>query len=615
MIYKTLNKLSPEVVNQIAAGEVIERPSSVVKELVDNSIDADSTKIVVKVKNGGIDLIDVSDNGYGIPRENISSVFEAHTTSKIKDIDDLNSLISMGFRGEALSTITSVAKVQLDSKYIDEEKASSISFDENGISEVVTTAKELGTTIKVENIFYNIPARKKYLKTESTEFRKIYEMLKRYFLIYPNIHFILEKDSKIVEDIQLVKGSHSGEIASKRVEEILGKEVSESMLALYYEGAGIKINGYIAHPSTHKSKTSQQYIFLNKRPITDRGIAKAILEGYSRYLPFGEKVDFVINIDIKPELVDINVHPRKEEVRFENPYRVFSAVEEAVRHTLEKNLSYKNVEEEKSYLEEKPTSVSNSNLKNNFASIRERFNSQKNHPQNHEYEQRNIYFGSKSSSVKDSLLFSSELLKNSPVKENVVNESNEIRTVSQIFNKYIIAEYTNETVWVVDQHAAAERINFERLLKREDGNQNLQNLLVPVRIRFSKEEILFLEESKSFFNGLGFSFDIEGDFLVMKTIPAEYAESDFEKLFLEIFALEDEISLLKKTFEKRKNDILATIACHGSVRSGQKLEKEEMLSIIKQLKECDNPYSCPHGRPAVWQMSLSDIDSHFERTY
>ncbi len=143
----------------------------------------------------------------------------------------------------------------------------------------------------------------------------------------------------------------------------------------------------------------------------------------------------------------------------------------------------------------------------------------------------------------------------------------------------------------------------------------MQNLLVPVRIRFSKEEILFLEESKSFFNGLGFSFDIEGDFLVMKTIPAEYAESDFEKLFLEIFALEDEISLLKKTFEKRKNDILATIACHGSVRSGQKLEKEEMLSIIKQLKECDNPYSCPHGRPAVWQMSLSDIDSHFERTY
>lgn len=611
-----LNKLSQEVINQIAAGEVIERPASVVKELVDNSIDAEATKIVVKVKNGGIDLIEVSDNGFGIPKENLSSVFDAHTTSKISSIDDLNTLMSMGFRGEALSTITSVSQVRLDSKFVDEDIANTVSFNEKGVSEVSPVAKEVGTTVRVENIFYNIPARKKYLKSASTEFRKIYEMLKKYYLIYPNIHFVLEKDGKVVDDIHAVKGSKSGEIKRERLKDVLGDEIVQNMFEVFSDGSGMKISGYISHPSTHGSKNKQQYVFLNNRPIVDKGIVRAIMEGYSRYLPSGEKVDFVINIHIKPELVDVNVHPRKEEVRFENPYRMYLAVEEAVKYSLQKNLSYtpssNSIQTE---AEVKNTSSTD------FSSLRDRFN-QKHQSidkggSNDSYKPKDLYINSRSGSVRDTLLFSSELLKDQ--KQEVVNEEviniDDVVNVAQIFTKYIVVEFSNAICWIVDQHAAAERINYEKLMRRESTESNLQNLLVPSTIKLSKEEKLFLEENKKFFDNLGFIYDVEEKNIVLKTVPAEYAESDFKQIFFDIFELDDNLERLSKSFKERKNDILATISCHTSVRTGQKLNREEMLQLLKDLIYCENPYSCPHGRPVVWKLSLSEIDSHFERTY
>lgn len=594
-----LNKLSPEIINQIAAGEVIERPASIVKELVDNSIDAQSTKIEIKVKNGGIDLIEVSDNGIGIPKENISSAFDSHTTSKIEKIEDLNTLLSLGFRGEALSTITSVSRVKLVSKFQSEDLGNEINYNENGKSLVKSAAKEQGTTVKVENIFYNIPARFKYLKTAQTEYRKIYELLLNYFLIFPNIHFILYKDGKIVVDTSLVPNSKAGEISEERVTKFLG---SHNFLKLFSDGAGIKINGYIAHPSTHKSKSSNSYIFLNNRPITDRGIMRAIYEGYSRYLPYGEKIDFIVNININPELVDVNVHPRKEEVRFENPFRIYSAIEEAVKHTLNKELSFENTNSSESKLNE-----------NSFSSFRDRFNKPKK-----EYGQNNLYLKNKSSSVKDTLLFSKELLKSSSSPEydsfQQNNDHNDIVNIFQLFNKYIVVEFVNENLWIIDQHAAAERINFEKL-SNNSKDLDIQNFLVPVELSMKKEEILFLEENKKFFSDLGIQFDIKKEKILLKTVPVEFANSDFQKIFYEIFDLEENISLLKKNFKKLRDDVLATISCHTSVRSGQKLTRESMLDLYERLSKCENPYSCPHGRPAIWRLTLDEIDHNFERTY
>ena len=601
-----LNRLSQEVVNQIAAGEVIERPSSVVKELVDNSIDAEATSITIKLKNGGINLIEVSDDGFGIPKENMERVFDAHTTSKIQSIEDLNNLLSMGFRGEALSTITSIAKVKLLSKFKNEEIANQISDSEGVHSPVSSVAKEKGTTVAVEELFYNIPARKKYLKSATTEFRKIYDILTRYFLIYPNIHFVLEKDSKKVDDLPVINGKVKGEITMERTKAVLGEAFAESSLPLKYEGSGIKISGYIAHPSSHRSKGGSTYIFVNNRGISDRGITRAVYEGYSRYLPFGEKISFVLNIIIEPQFVDVNVHPRKEEVRFENPFRLYSAIEEAVRHTLEKELSYKNVGQA-------PTEM---------AMLRERYNNKSGSTTLNPGSGK-IYTKPTSKSIEDSLLFSKEALSSLPFEEHnfdsiqstsVINTAG-ISSIFQIFNKYIVVEFQDEKLWIIDQHAAAERINFEKLSDREKRNQNLQNLLVPNEISFGKQEILFLEESKEFFQELGFIYSVKGNSIYISTVPAEFAESDFEKIFSEIFDLEENLGVLGKNLKKKKDDILATIACHGSVRSGQKLSHEEMLNLFNELKECNNPYSCPHGRPAIWKLTIEEIDHNFERTY
>lgn len=605
-----LNRLTPEVVNQIAAGEVIERPASVVKELLDNAIDAKSSKIVIKIKNGGISLIEISDNGIGIPKENLEEVFDAHTTSKLKNIDDLNTLMSMGFRGEALSTITSVAKVTLVSKYIDDDVAYEVKVDENGRSEIKKSPRETGTSVKVESLFYNIPARRKYLKSEQTEYRKIYELLSRYFIIYPNIHFILEKDGKVVQDLPLVPESKAGEVRFERVKDIF---TEESGLKMFYSGSGISINGFASHPSSHISKSTKQYIFLNNRPITDHGIVRAVYEGYARYLPFGEKVPFVLSIDIRPDLVDVNVHPRKEEVRFENAFRVYSAVEETVRHTLEQALSYhnENTSHEQSFNEEKYTKPLVKG--NDFAAMRDMFAKHESSTSSNygkSYINNDITFNNKASSVRDSLIFSKQLLEETP---SYNSEKRTIKNIFQIFNKYIVIEFEENILWIIDQHAAAERINFEKISRREK-NSNTQNLLVPQIINFNEDEKLFLKENILFFETMGFNYNLVEEGIAVLSTPVEFT-MDIEKMFREIFEIADTPELLSKNFEKLKHDVLATVACHTSVRSGQKLERAEMINMYNELLNCQNPYSCPHGRPAVWKLRLSEIDKNFERTY
>ncbi len=601
-----LNRLSMEVVNQIAAGEVIERPASVLKELLDNSVDAQATRITVRVKNGGLDMIEVGDNGIGIPSENLPEIFDAHTTSKIESIDDLNTLISMGFRGEALSSITSVAKVLVQSKFKDEEVAYEITYSGNGKSGIKKCAREEGTLVRVEDLFYNIPARKKYLKSAQTEYRKIYELLSKYTLIYPNIHFILEKDGKRVLDMPMVKDAKPGEICKERSNEVFPDGKS---LSVFFDGSGITVHGLSAHPSSHKAKSSKQVIFVNHRAVTDRGIIRAVYEGYSRYLPFGEKISFVLGIDIRPDLVDVNVHPRKEEVRFENAFRVYSAVEEAVKHTLGKALSLNNTNAETRTTSELPDASTFKDVRNSFHQVG---NTPKQYTE--------ITFNNKASSVRDSLLFSQEVLQNtlsSKPSEHVPHDEEEemhsIRNIFQIFNKYIVIEFEDEHLWIVDQHAAAERINFEKLTNRETKS-NIQTLLVPQEIKLTKEQILFLEEQKEFFEEMGFAFDTKEDGIDILTTPVEFM-FDIQAMFNEIFELSDDPMILKQNFDKLKQDILATIACHLSVRSGQKLDRSEMLSTYKELSECKNEYSCPHGRPAIWRLKLNDIDKNFERTY
>ena len=595
-----LNTLPQEIVNQIAAGEVIERPASIVKELVDNSIDAKATKIQIKVENGGIDLIEVSDNGIGIEEKNLESVFKPHTTSKISSLEDLNTLLTMGFRGEALSTILSVADINLVSKYVDSDIASEITFKSFNDFSIKKAARESGTVITVKNIFGNIPARRKYLKTAQTEYKKILDILFPYFLIYPNIHFTVTKDGKNTIDLKEIKGAKENTIVKESVEEILKEEFVKRMLKVFYDGSGMKVTGLIAHPSDHQKRANHQYIFVNRRPIWDSGIAKAVLQGYERYIPFGERVPFILLLDIRPDLIDVNVHPRKEEIRFLNPFRAFSGVEEAIKKALSTTMSYRIDSEYK------PSNTQSLSLVNTDV-------------QGRMYKSRDISFKPvQSGSVRDSLLFSKEILSDTSYIKNDGKKEDEVsgfRNIFQIFNKYIVIEFENDTLWIIDQHAAAERITFEKLLKLKGKDIDKQSMLVPISIKFSVKELEVLKELKKFFIDLGFEYSVIKDGIEIMTVPVEFVGSDFEKLFDEIFELSDDIKDIGKNIKKLKDDVLATMSCHGSVRSGQSLHRDEMVDIYKKLIKCENPYSCPHGRPAVWKLKLSDIDSNFERTY
>jgi DNA mismatch repair protein MutL len=580
-----LHKLPQSVVNQIAAGEVVERPASVVKELVENSIDADATEITVKVRNGGISLIEVSDNGTGIPKENLADVFTAHTTSKLESIEDLATLMSMGFRGEALSTIVSVSKISMVSKFEDEDIAGKIVFESPSNFNIKKAARERGTVVKVENIFENIPVRKKYLKTAETEYRNILNILIPYFLIFPNIHWKLYKDGKQVIDL-LKTESKAGKIDKERVNEVIKQDFVERMETVFFEGNGMKISGLIAHPSDHMSRTKYQYIFVNGRSIWDNGIARGVIQAYERYIPHGKKIPFILNIQIKPELIDVNVHPRKEEVRFLNPYRVYSAVEQAVKKSIDKLASYKNTDYTK--------------------------------------RSRNINF-SKGGSVRDSLNFSKAILEKSDqslFSQDVKSiekgdlekqEEKDIKSFHQIFNKYIIVEF-EDTVWIIDQHAAAERITFEKLSKSvEIKNTDTQNLLVSESIKMDDAGIEFVKENIDLFKNLGFDIEIKSKEIVVNSVPVEFVNTDIKKLIQEVVEIDSEE--IKDDLDRLKKDIVATMACHTSIRAGQELDVSLMKNLYYNLLDCDNPYSCPHGRPIVWKMSIEEIDSKFDRTY
>jgi len=595
-----IKKLPQSIVNQIAAGEVIERPASVVKELVDNSIDAQADHIKIKVFDGGIQSIEVIDNGIGIRKEELLNAFEPHSTSKISSIEDLNTISTMGFRGEALSTIKSVSKVKVTSKETASEFAYFQEITNDKSSDIKKSAREKGTTIIVTDLFYNIPARKKFLKTPETEYRKILDTLIPYFLIHPEIHFELEKNGK--RTINLVNDKTEAVFSIQRIKESIHSDFTENLIPINSSGAGINISGYIAHPKYNQERTTHQYIFVNKRSIWDSGIAKAVYTGFSRYIPHGRRIPFIISIDINPSQIDVNIHPRKEEIKFENPFRLYSQVESVVKKTLDTNIKADGaILNETAFNAGSYVNTSKNNIKRAFDKNNElRFDRK---PKDYQ--------------IKQGLQFSKGILeKLRPFKSSPKVDCTTIfKNIFQIFNKYIIIEL-EERILVIDQHAAAERITFDRLLKNSHiDNPDKQQLLVPTIVNADSTQLSFINEYLDEIVKLGFDISTSKDGIEITSVPVELVGSDIEKVIKEILELRDSNIKLTQNIENFKKDLLATVACHTSIRSGQKLEKEEMVSIFTQLKKCENQYSCPHGRPIIWELKLDEIDSKFYRTY
>ncbi|MCA9375231.1 DNA mismatch repair endonuclease MutL [Candidatus Dojkabacteria bacterium] len=612
-------KLPQDIVNQIAAGEVIERPSSVVKELLDNAIDSGAEKIKIRIKSGGKRLIEVSDNGSGIDGDMLEQALEPHATSKIVSLEDLNSLMTLGFRGEALSTIASVAKVTIASKSENQETAKQITSSYGEKKEITDVARDTGTTVTVEDLFEEIPARMKFLKSDETEYRKIIETVTPYLVLHPEIHFTLEKDGRVIYNLPRIEGASAGQLVESRISEVNRGDFVKDMVTVFSDGAGIKVVGLVAHPRHHSQRPTTTQMFVNNRPIYDKGLYRSVLSGYGRFIPHGEKVPFLLNIVIEPHLVDVNVHPRKEEVRFMNPYRVFTAVEDAIKAALESEV--------KNYNENGDMTISSDMDSDEIAynRLRASGNVRKLKDQRSQFESSflksptEIRFNkpSRSTQIQNSLNFSKSIISDSSDGEADHRDSgviSEFRSVHQVFNKYIIAEMEEE-MWVIDQHAAAERISFERLKNNIKKGADIQELLVPTHIPLEDSEISYVNENIGFFEKIGFGIKTVENGVLITAVPSEFTGVPIENVFKAIFELTDQSLDLANNFKKAQEDILATVACHTSIRSKQRLDTAECESLIRQLMACKNSYSCPHGRPIVWRMSLTEIDKNFDRTY
>ncbi|MDD3661650.1 MAG: DNA mismatch repair endonuclease MutL, partial [Candidatus Dojkabacteria bacterium] len=491
--------LSKELINHIAAGEVVERPASVLKELLENAIDAGSDKISVKVGQGGIEHIEVSDNGSGIEPDDLENAVQPHSTSKINSVDDLSHIETLGFRGEALASVAAISKLSILTKTEASSTAQMMVVTGGEIAPVKMASRDTGTTIRVEDLFHAVPARKKFLKQPKTEYRKIIDVFVPLALMHPEIHWTLESDGRIVHTLPSIAGTLGGSLHPQRVFELLpGIEFVE----VFYDGEGIVVGGMVGHPSHKAPRVSERYVFVNGRPVWDNGIAKAVMMGSARFIPEGMRVPFLISLNISHDQVDVNVHPRKMEVRFANPYRVYSAVESAVRKAYEDNVRESLSSEEPHRLRRGGAGEDISNEGGREHTLSDSFENRST-TQSFRESTHAISRPVNPHTVEESLSFSKLILSDAsqeggtgvlPQESSKSPEIDPDTVVSarQYLNRYVIAQL-NDAILIIDQHAAAERIRFEKLLRDyEDRGIESQTLMLPLEIRMSSKELLFV---------------------------------------------------------------------------------------------------------------------------
>lgn len=596
-----INVLPQELINIIAAGEVVERPASVVKELIENSIDAESTVITVNIENFGQDLIEVIDNGIGLNEEDALLAFQQHATSKISTKEDLENIMSLGFRGEALASISSVAERAEMESLSDSNPPVLINIESGSKESKQSNKSERGTRISIHNLFKNVPARKKFLKTNNTEFRNIVNTFLEIALINNKIHFELNHNSKLVYRLT------SSNSIKERMFEIWGKSLTES----FYEEKNLSnIKMLLEKPENSKKNTNFQYIYINDRRIDSKVIQSAVKEAYQGFIHRDLRPSFLIVIHIDPKVIDVNVHPRKLEVRFEDPQSIFRLVYSSVRKALE-NETKQNIKE---------TIEEIRNVESNFIQDLEK---EKISSSNYSSSASNYnYSAPKFSKVQDSISFTREIIPNTSfnyddISEPVRHNAPSINNLKQIFNTYIVYEKEDEIIFI-DQHAAAEKINFERLLYGV-GEMKTKPLLLPTVIELKPFEKEIIMEDKVNLSEIGIIIeDFGGNTIQILEIPENLQSIDFNDYLSSIINNKEDFSWIKTEYTDIKlssemYNLLALTACHGSIRAGQKLTESEMLNIINDLNKIKQPNNCPHGRPISWKLKRQEIEKNFKR--
>jgi DNA mismatch repair protein MutL len=576
--------LADELINQIAAGEVVERPASAVKELVENSLDAGATKIEIEIKEGGRKLIRVRDNGSGMSREDAQLAFSRHATSKISELDDLHQINSLGFRGEALPSIASVSKISLTTRSSDEQIGTQLRIEASQLLFVKDAPANPGTIIEVSDLFYSTPARRKFLKSQMTETRHILDLVTNFTLAFPPISFKLSLDNR--EVLNLSPGQNLGQ----RVKELFGKDTYEKLIELKYPESVIRISGFISQPELSKSSRSDIRFFVNRRSINNRALLHALTAAYGEMLTKGRFPLAIIFLEVPAELVDVNVHPQKLEVRFQDERAVHDLVFRAVKKTLDKEFAAtleKSVKNQASYPIIRPIST-----------IRESAP---------EYQP--------SSTVQDLVLrqlFSAQPVETAPLTD----ASGGIKTLEanfyQLFNTYILTQSGQELL-IVDQHAAHEKILYEQILKSLNSQSNVssQKLLFPETLELSAPEFQELQNNSDLFDRLGFEIQTLGGRTIMVSALPALSKNRTSLLLKQVL---DEI--LTQNQEKREQHqiIASALACRSAVKSGDVLTLAEMRALLKNLLSLDRPQVCPHGRPTLIRIPLSEIERRFGRS-
>ena len=584
-----IRELTEELKNKISAGEVVERPSSVVKELVENSLDANANEISIILEKGGHQLIQVTDNGHGISQNDLPIAFNRYSTSKIKDFDDLFSISSLGFRGEALASIASVSEVKILSS--DGSGEGYELFVKNGEADDLIPAPSLkGTSISIKNLFYNTPARKKFLKSPRVELRKVVEIVRRYALGYPDCEFNLISDDRDILKLE-------SENLESRIVHVMDPAYRSQLLAVNFSKGNYLVKGFLGNLNLIRSRPGEQYIYLNNRYIKNRLMNSAAYQAYSSLLKRGEYPFFAINISIPYNEVDVNVHPMKTEVRFKDEWRVFHVLKSAFENSLQTIL-------ETIPDFEKPNLMSSSISSSSFN--RQQFDSQAH--------QSNLNFNILSQSSKiiepDINRAKSYVSKLSNRTDSDPNEIN-LDNMWQVHLRYIVSVISSGLV-IIDQHVAHERVLFEEAMKCFDSNPiSGQTLLFPEVIEFSPDNFSTLLDILTYLEKMGFKMSEFGENTVLiEAIPSEMAWGNEKEIIKEML---DNYLQTKKEYSSFQEALAASFACKAAVKSGDALNSEEMRELVNRLFGTKHPYYCPHGRPIIIQLSMDELDRRFER--
>lgn len=609
--------LSPRLANQISAGEVVERPSSVIKELLENSLDAGATRLDVEIEDGGIKLMRVRDNGSGVDKEDLAMALSRHATSKITDLDDLEAVATLGFRGEALASISSVARLALTSATDDSGAGWQVMAEGRDMqAELAPAAHPQGATVEVRDLFFNTPARRKFLRTEKTEYNHLEDVIKRLALSRFDVTFTLRHNGRAIHNWQPSKGQAEHE---RRVAQVCGPAFMDSAVHLDIERAGMRLWGWVALPTFSRSQADLQHFYVNGRTIRDKLVSHAVRQAYQDVLYQGRHPAYVLYLEIDPATVDVNVHPTKHEVRFRDGRTVHNFIYSSLHHALAEITPAALLERDSGALATAPGSGAGQMSEQSAMSLSGRPPLGQPRP---EGDWRASYFpaamGEAAAGQLETPTAGGAYATAGPQRLADIDDSHgEIPplgfAIAQLKGIFILAENAQGLI-IVDMHAAHERITYERMKTAfANGRIQAQPLLVPVTLAVSEKEAACAEDHPDTFASLGFELQRAGpESLLIRQIPSILHGAKVDQLVRDV--LSDLIEHgASERLGQRVNEILSTMACHGSVRANRRLTIPEMNALLRDMEATERSGQCNHGRPTWALQTLDQLDKLFMR--